>query len=336
MSLGFANAGFTPALAVESDVAAARTYEANFGSHVLAQPIEAVPVAGFPDAHVIVGGPPCQGFSPLGRTRDDASKMRVNELWRQYKRVLEVVRPYAFVIENVPEFLASSQFQSFMRAARRSRHLRDYAIDTRVLNAVEYGIPQRRRRGFVIGSRVGDPSSMWPQATHLGDASDPYVTVRDSIGDLPRRPSGTEITVNADGSQNLHFGRRPTETSLERYRAVPRGGNRFDLARTRPDLLPECWKRKKTGTTDVFGRLWWDRPSLTIRTEFFKPEKGRYLHPQAHRPITYREAARLQTFPDSFFFEGKKLEVARQIGNAVPPLLARALAARIADVLQHG
>jgi len=87
--------------------------------------------------------------------------------------------------------------------------------------------------------------------------------------------------------------------------------------------MPECWKRKKTGSTDVFGRLEWDKPSLTVRTEFFKPEKGRYLHPEAHRPITIREAARLQTIPDSYILKGSHLEVAKQIGNAVPCELAR-------------
>jgi DNA (cytosine-5)-methyltransferase 1 len=144
----------------------------------------------------------------------------------------------------------------------------------------------------------------------------PYQMVRDAIGDLPLKPTG----------KDWHIGRNPQQMSVERYRAVPEGGNRFDLARNRPDLLPACWANKPTGTTDVFGRLWWDRPASTIRTEFFKPEKGRYLHPKAHRPITHREAARLQTFFDWFVFEGSKIEVARQIGNAVPPRLAVALA----------
>jgi DNA (cytosine-5)-methyltransferase 1 len=103
--------------------------------------------------------------------------------------------------------------------------------------------------------------------------------------------------------------------------------NRFDLYERAPDLTPACWIRKTEGGTDLFGRLWWDRPAFTIRTEFFKPEKGRYLHPCQHRPITHREAARLQSFPDTFKFTGSKTEIARQIGNAVPPLLA----ARVAD-----
>jgi DNA (cytosine-5)-methyltransferase 1 len=105
----------------------------------------------------------------------------------------------------------------------------------------------------------------------------------------------------------------------------------------RGDLVPACWRRKKTGTTDVFGRLWWDRPALTIRTEFFKPEKGRYLHPEADRPITVREAARLQSFPDSFHFpEGQSMvSVARQIGNAVPPKLATAIARAVREHLSE-
>jgi DNA (cytosine-5)-methyltransferase 1 len=101
------------------------------------------------------------------------------------------------------------------------------------------------------------------------------------------------------------------------------------------DLVPRCWREKPSGTTDVFGRMWWDRPSPTIRTEFYKPEKGRYLHPEAHRPITVREAARLQSFPDDFVFptHQRMTSVARQIGNAVPPVLAAALARAVREHL---
>jgi DNA (cytosine-5)-methyltransferase 1 len=105
--------------------------------------------------------------------------------------------------------------------------------------------------------------------------------------------------------------------------------NRFDLQRRAPEITPKCWIRKISGGTDLFGRLWWNRPAVTMRTEFYKPEKGRYLHPEQHRPITHREAARFQSFPDTFIFSGSKIEIAKQIGNAVPPLLA----ARIADMV---
>jgi DNA (cytosine-5)-methyltransferase 1 len=326
MTLGFSREGFEPVFAVELEQAAAQTYEANFGSHVFSGPIQEVDR--FPDADVVIGGPPCQGFSPLGRDRDPRSREMLNRLWREYARALKQVRPLMFVIENVPEFVKSEQFQAFLRTAKRDKALRDYKIEYRVLHAVEYGVPQRRRRGIVIASRIGAPS--WPEPTHGEEAglfgAKPHATVRDAIGDLPLEPDGV----------NWHIPRNPTAKSLERYRAVPEGGNRFDLARNRPDLLPDCWARKKSGTTDVFGRLWWDRPAFTIRTEFFKPEKGRYLHPQAHRPITHREAARLQTFPDDFMFEGNKTEVARQIGNAVPPLLAQRIAAAVRASLEAG
>jgi DNA (cytosine-5)-methyltransferase 1 len=126
--------------------------------------------------------------------------------------------------------------------------------------------------------------------------------------------------------------------SVERYQTIPEEGEgRFDLAARRPDITPACWLRKPTGSTDVFGRLWWDRPAYTIRTEFYKPEKGRYLHPSEHRPITVREAARCMSFPDDFELpeDQSMTAIAKQIGNAVPPPLARTLAAAVAAHLDH-
>ena len=317
MTLGFLQEGFEPVFAVEIDGSASKTYAANFGCHVHNGPIEEV--EDFGRATVVIGGPPCQGFSPLGRNRDQSSRVELNRLWQEFVRAVRQVRPSVFVIENVPQFLKSAQFAAFLDTCQSDRQLADYTIVADVLNAADYGVPQRRHRGIVIGSRIGQP--LWPAPTHGPDSNTgtPYVTVREAIGDLPREPT----------DKDLHLGRNPRPMSIERYRAVPEGGNRFDLASNRPDLLPDCWRRKKSGTTDVFGRLWWDKPAFTIRTEFFKPEKGRYLHPEAHRPITHREAARFQTFPDDFVFEGSKIEIARQIGNAVPPLLARAIAGEI-------
>jgi DNA (cytosine-5)-methyltransferase 1 len=160
----------------------------------------------------------------------------------------------------------------------------------------------------------------------------PWRTVRDAISDLPP-PVGTEVR-DVPPPLDLHFGRTPTAVSLKRYKSIPKEGmNRFDLQRILPALTPGCWIRKTKGGTDLFGRLWWDRPAFTIRTEFFKPEKGRYLHPEQHRPITHREAARFQSFPDSFHFCGTKVEIAKQIGNAVPPLLAACIADCIVELL---
>lgn len=330
LSHGFAlsDRGYEPVLAVEIEPAAARTFKRNFGGEVHTGPIELV--EDFPEADLIIGGPPCQGFSPLGRDRDDESRAQLNELWQQYLRAVHAVKPKAFVIENVPEFQRSAQFAQLLHLMGTDPLLQEYSYGYGVLHAADYGVPQSRRRGIFVAVRGVDEVPWPPPQTHGPDAESgqPYATVRDAIDDLPRQPEATEIEWDGE-RQDLHLRRNPRPMSLERYKAIPEGGNRFDLAENRPDLLPNCWKNKPTGTTDVMGRLWWDRPSVTIRTEFYKPEKGRYLHPVAHRPITHREAARLQSFPDDFIFEGTKIEVARQIGNAVPPLLGKAIAEHV-------
>jgi DNA (cytosine-5)-methyltransferase 1 len=328
LTLGFkqADLGFEPVYAVEIDPAAARTFKRNFQCPVYDGPIEDIDQ--FESADVIIGGPPCQGFSPLGRDRDDDSRAHLNELWQHYLRAVRQVRPLAFVIENVLEFQKSTQFARLCQLLDTDPDFADYKYNFGVLNAADYGVPQRRRRGILVAAR-GVAEVPWPPpATHSGepDAPVPWTTVREAIQGLPLYPKSDGITVDDEGRQDLHFRRNPRPSSLERYKAIPEGGNRFHLARKRPDLLPDCWANKPTGTTDVMGRLWWDKPSFTIRTEFYKPEKGRYLHPSAHRPITHREAARLQSFPDDFEFEGTKIQVARQIGNAVPPDLGTEIA----------
>jgi DNA (cytosine-5)-methyltransferase 1 len=337
LTLGFSQAGFVPVLAVESDRFAAETYRRRFdpngelatipepGHHVYATDIGKFVGSmhdHLPRADVVIGGPPCQGFSPLGRTGNRQRHAEMNELWRRFVDILKVVRPSVFVIENVPEFLNSDQFAAFTDLFRPGGDLSEYKLDWDVLRAEAYGVPQRRRRGITIGSRVGTP--VFPNELLDGSAEKPFRTVADAISDLPLRPT----------DESMHWSRNPTELSLRRYALIPPGGNRFDLALRAPELLPPCWAAKPTGTTDVFGRLWADRPSVTIRTEFFKPEKGRYLHPTEDRPITHREAARLQTFPDDFVFVGSRTQVAKQIGNAVPPDLAHAIADAVKYVLE--
>ena len=329
LSLGFhlAGLGYLPVFAVEHEAHAAQTFERNFGCDVFAGDIEYGPE--YPDADLIIGGPPCQGFSPLGRDRDDLSRAKLNGLWKHFLDAVRSIRPKAFVIENVREFQRSAQFAELLHLLEADSILSDYSPVFGVLNAADYGVPQTRLRGILVAVRGHHGELPWPPPPLRGVESAskrPYATVREAIGDLPAQTSGTEPQFTEDGGQHLHFGRRPTQMSLERYRAIPPGGNRFDLMKNRPDITPACWANKPSGTTDVMGRLWWDRPSSTIRTEFFKPEKGRYLHPSADRVISHREGARLQSFPDWYIFEGTKTEIARQIGNAVPPLLGEAIA----------
>lgn len=336
MTLGFTDrrfcGGFESVWALDNDIAAVATHRRNFGKHAVCGDIEEWVSSGrsIPSADVVVGGPPCQGFSLLNKRRDGDAR---RALWLPFLDIVERSSASVFVIENVAELRSSPEYDEI------ERHADSIGFDVRseVLLAADYGTPQTRRRTVILGYRRDffDGASFPPLPTHAAPNSGknlpPWRTVWDAIADLPN-PIGTEIR-NDRPPFNLHFGRTPTEKSIARYRAVPPGGNRFDLQRNAPEITPDCWVRKTSGGTDLFGRLWWDRPSVTIRTEFFKPEKGRYLHPDEHRPITHREAARLMGFPDDFQFVGSKVEIARQIGNAVPPHLAGAIGQSVRQLL---
>lgn len=347
LTAGFVRSGlgFQSVAAVEWDVSAAATFAANFGeehTHCL----DIADFQGVPRADVVIGGPPCQGFSNLGSRDPDDPR---NKLWKEYVRVVLEANPKVFVLENVERFSKSTEFSLLMDSLASGKLRKWKHFEARVLNAADYGVPQRRQRTILVASRVG-PISL-PVPTHSrdgGSGHEPWSTVRSAIFGLPERPSTTELPSSRTQffghdlpgvfkMDEIHFGRKPNEMSLERYDFIPPGGGRFDL----PDhLLPRCWADKPTGTTDVMGRMRWDAPSLTIRTEFFKPEKGQYLHPQwdqshpehrVNRVITHREAALLQTFPEDYLWVGSKTDIARQIGNAVPCWLAAAIARVVAD-----
>ncbi|MFQ1003920.1 DNA cytosine methyltransferase [Modestobacter sp. SSW1-42] len=337
---GFKQTGrFTPVAAVEHDLAAAATYAANFGEdHVYPGKIEDWVTGELPDAEVVVGGPPCQGFSSLNRRRLDDPR---NELWRHYMETLVKVRPKAFLIENVDRFGASDEFQLLRQETELGGMLEDYQIDARVVRATDFGAAQLRRRFIVIGTLRDLPKIDVPNGTV---PKDEWRTVRQAFegltGDVdPGEQQLPSMTTEAFGhilpgvfkTPDLHITRNYREVSLKRFARIPEGGDRRDL----PNFLKApCWIGHNSGSFDVMGRMHWDRPSVTIRTEFFKPEKGRYLHPDRPRAITHHEAARLQGFPDEFQWVGGKLAIARQIGNAVPVELARGLGEHIASQLR--
>ncbi|WP_098494702.1 DNA cytosine methyltransferase [Collimonas sp. PA-H2] len=338
MTLGFVDGrfegGFDCILAVDNDRAAIATHEKFFGGESVPGNIEdwLKKTKKIPQADIVIGGPPCQGFSLLNKNREGDER---RALWEPYMDIVKASGAKVFVMENVKELLKSTEFDDIRARAEKL----GFKIVADVLNAADYGAPQTRRRAVIVGwnEKAGvTPPEFPPRKTHsaptVKDDLPNWVTVKEAIGDLPS-PVGTEIR-DSEAPLNLHFGRNPTKMSLARYKVVPPGGNRFDLQKNAPELTPPCWLRKPSGGTDLFGRLWWDRPSVTIRTEFFKPEKGRYLHPVKHRPITHREAARLMGFPDDFPFTGSKTEIAKQIGNAVPPPLAKAIAKMVKDMLK--
>ncbi|WP_344770910.1 DNA cytosine methyltransferase [Aeromicrobium panaciterrae] len=328
---GGLTAGFTatgrvdPIAAVELDEDAAATYAQNFGEHVYVGDIAEWVAGDLPAADIIVGGPPCQGFSQLGK-KDPNDPRSI--MWSHYVEALIKVRPRYFVLENVPQFLKAPQFLEFSAEFRRGGRLEDYKIEVFKVNAADYGAAQNRRRAVVVGS---------PRASanvRLEGLVGAPISVASAWRDMPTTVTETDLPTSStvlNGRivpgpfklQDIHVTRRPTQLSRSRYAAIPVGGDRRDLP---DDLKAPCWIKHTSGSADVMGRLHADRPSVTIRTEFYKPEKGRYLHPTANRPITHAEAALIQGFDEKFGWCGTKVSIAKQIGNAVPPPLASAIA----------
>lgn len=337
---GFRRAGEVRVVsAVESDEAAAATFHANHRpAKMVVGPIESWNE--IPKADIVLGGPPCQGFSLLGRRNPVDPR---NRLWEHYFKVVKTAQPKVFVLENVATFARSIELEAFLNRCSKEGYTQPW---TGVLNAHHHGAPQRRLRTFVIGINddfkdqlpTAQPAELFSGLDTVPGAAGP--SLRDAIAHLARSepamqlPRGREyrftdvdlVEHSVAGPYEdleLHLGRKPTHESLLRYRSIRPGENRHAL----PDALQTPgWRRHRTGSGDVMGRLEWHKPSVTIRTEFFKPEKGRYLHPEADRPITHLEAALIQGFDAHYMWCGSKIQIARQIGNAVPPPLAQRIA----------
>ena len=337
LTSGFHKTGrYKPVGAVEFDHAAASTYAANFDpKNIFWGDITDWVKGDLPSADVVIGGPPCQGFSNLGKREIGDPR---NALWRQYVEALVKIRPKAFLLENVPQFKNSGQFHS-LRQLTTDGVLKDYRLDHHVVSATDFGAAQLRRRLIVIGTHRKYDEIEVPR--EVVDRS-LWTTVRQRIGDLQGSvdPDNTDLPAGQTSffgkeipgefkASDLDFGRKYSDVSHKRMSHVPPEGDRRLIPN---DLMPPCWIGRTSGM-DVYGRLQWDKPSVTIRTEFFKPEKGRYLHPVENRALSHHEAARLQGFDDDFRWCGSKVEIARQIGNAVPVELAEGLARHIASKL---
>lgn len=335
LSEAFAEAGFDIVAAVEQDEDAAATYAANFGPIVACRPIgDWLHERQVPDVDVVVGGPPCQGFSALGKQDPDDPR---NRLWNDYVDTVVIARPRYFVVENVEQFSGNSQFAALQAETEPGGRLADYRVTMQVLDAADFGAPQHRKRTIIVGYR----RDAEPVDLSALERVDHHATVRDAFEargiaqrveyrdlrtldrpGVPRR-GGPRKIGGPFRSTELHVDRTYSPVSLERFAHIPEGGNRFDL----PDeLKSDCWRKHTTGSGDVMGRLRWDKPSVTIRTEFTKPEKGRYLHPAENRAITIYEGAVLQGFPDDYLWMGSRTSITKQIGNAVPIQLGKALA----------
>jgi DNA (cytosine-5)-methyltransferase 1 len=331
MSIGAALAGINVKYAIENDLYAATTYRANHSeTTVLNQDIREVMLADMPDIDanlplILFGGPPCQGFSTSNqktRTSDNEN----NWLFLEYMRFVKTLEPEWVVFENV-KGLKETEGGVFLRNIQDAFKKLKYKTSTFILNASEYGVPQRRERLFVIGSRKGKAIS------EPDKKSKKIITVDEAIGDLPNLENGANVNVlpyrtaphsefsllmrgELESCAN-HLITRNAPHILSRYPHVPQGGNWEDI----PDELMSNYADKSRCHTGIYHRLYSDKPSIVVGN--FR--KNMLIHPWQNRGLSIREAARLQSFPDHYEFQGSIGFQQQQVGNAVPPLLAEAV-----------
>jgi DNA (cytosine-5)-methyltransferase 1 len=325
LSLGLKRAGFTMSLAFDNDQVAIDTYRKNIADPAelldasLTSGRQILKLSGFRpgDVDLLAGGPPCQGFSLQRRGGRADSR---NQLVLRYLEWLDEIKPRCFLVENVPAILGV-RGRKFIEAVEQHARAGGWDVHATVLNAVDFGVPQRRRRAFLVGVPSGVRFE-WPKPAE-GRAR----TVRDTISHLPSPP--------ADGSAhplvpNHYREARLSQRNIERIRHVPAGGGREFL----PDHLQLACHQGGHRHLDTYGRLAWDEPAVTITARFDSFTRGRFGHPSEDRSITLREGALLQTFPEDFVFLGNREDGARLIGNAVPPLLGTAVGLSLADALR--
>ena len=339
LSLGFENCGFDVVLANEYDESIAAAYKANHkGTRMIVGDITSLdlektfgPYQGQID--VVIGGPPCQGFSQKGQRKTIHDER--NFLFKYYVRVVELVKPRYFVMENVPNLLTAEKGY-FRKEIEELFNSMGYQLKMGILNASDYGVPQNRRRAVIIGKRGGAAPGL-PKPRNI------TVTIWDAISDLAYLSSGegeeeqeyrgkprSEYQKKLRGGSAIlrnHVATRHSRLALERLAMIPPNAGK--------EVLPE-----EHLTRSIYSGTWTrmrkDEISVTITTRFDTPSSGKFTHPFLDRAITVREAARIQSFPDSFRFVGSKGSQMKQVGNAVPPLLAGAIAEVVMNDLKEG
>jgi DNA (cytosine-5)-methyltransferase 1 len=340
-SMAAISAGFNVRMAIENDPYAIKTYAKNICEKLLSSTVliaeditkidaAAVTAQCFGQEEVcdlLLGGPPCQGFS-THRIKDSGVNDKRNELVLTYFEFVKSLRPTAFLIENVPGMLwpRHRQFIELLYSEGRKTGYRMF--DPVTLDARDFGVPQRRKRVFILGifDRRFQGNFEWPPKSTHGNMADclndktlkPWVNCASAF-----RPS------KADDPNNLHMN-HSAELMRVFEKTPPNGGSRKDSGRVLP-----CHK-DHDGHKDVYGRIDPKLPGPTMTTACINPSKGRFVHPVEHHGITVRQAARMQTFPDWFHFEGGLTNAGKQVGNAVPVEFGAALIRHIKDMLISG
>lgn len=284
--------------------------------------------------NLVLGGPPCQSYSTLGKRQMDGRA----RLFLEYKRVLSLLRPRAFLFENVSGLLSMDGGRLFPQIQREFGEL-GYTLKYQVMDAAEYGVPQRRERVILVGMQ-GKNTFSYPQPTH-GEGKLPFVTLEQAIGDLPPIKSGQQKNRYQGPIDNdfLRFVRQEGEETVTEHASPKNGAHLIRIMEALKDGqgkndLPEEL-RPKSGYGNTYAKLWWKRPSTTITRNFACPSSSRCIHPRDSRALSIREGARLQSFPDDYRFYGGDGMKRLEIGNAVPPLLSLALARQMLQALEN-
>lgn len=332
LSLGFEMAGVKILMANEYDESVAASYVKNRpNNNMIVEDITKLDIkATFKrmknSVDIIIGGPPCQGFSQKGQ-RNMTNDSR-NFLFKYYFNVVDFIRPKYFVMENVPNILTADH-EYFKKKILDVSAKIGYTLNCDVLNAADFGIPQNRRRAFIIGKygkeKVSFPIKKNKKITAWEAISD-LAFLNSGEGEFEQKyrfePQSKYQKAMRKNSKKLfnHVATSHSDAAIKRMSMIPIGGGRENLP------LEELTKSIYSGT---WGRIIKNDLAVTITTRFDTPSSGRFIHPFLNRAITVREAARIQSFPDNFIFYGNKTSQMKQVGNAVPPLLAKIIAETI-------
>lgn len=313
MSLGFQNAGFKNVFSVDNNPSFCDTYKNNFKNHNLIiddignlKKTELLKYTKKIDIDVIIGGPPCQGFSIAGNIGRKFIDDPRNHLFKEFSRIVGILKPKIFVMENVAKLYIHNKGKTRGEIINEFQKI-GYNVDVNILHSENYGIPQKRARVFFIGNRIGKKNLFPTKYTKLTK------TVRDAIDDLPILTSGQTSDMPNHTAMNH------SEQMLIKMGYVKDGGNRLDI----PIAL-----RPKSGDARKYIRYESNSPSICITGDMRK-----VFHYKQNRALTVRELARIQTFPDLFVFKGSKISQQQQVGNSVPPLLANIVAKEIRKML---
>lgn len=328
---GLLNAGIQVVAGVDICSEYKQTYEHNNRNRFLGKSITdisredilgLIPDVFDADDVLFAGCAPCQPFS---QQRNSPEEHRDRNLLREFGRIIETYLPAYVLVENVPGIKGKGRdvFEAFLCGLEENGYQYEYAV----LNAKNFGVPQNRKRLVLIASRV--TAIIMPENTHDGSLEHPYRTVADAIGHFPHIEAGQCF----DGLPN-HKATSLSGKNLMRIRATAHnGGSRTEWPEA---LVLECHKAKGAGHTDVYGRMAWNEVSPTLTSKCCSLSNGRFGHPEQDRAISFREAAAIQSFPDDYVFYGASdAIIGRQIGNAVPVLLAQAVGRALIQMEDH-